>query len=142
MPVTIFLPHSTHDAATVAALRTALESYRVSVWADSRRLGPGEELPPRIQVATNMSQLGTVHLLQGHYFATLAAWTASHDTFAWLNEPRGGLTVPNQHGCPTAFAGPSRFALCLIVFGIIRGIRNVISHQARKAPSGQGRVQW
>jgi TIR domain len=51
MPVTIFLSHSTYDDATVAALRTALESYGVSVWADSQRLSAGEELTPRIQEA-------------------------------------------------------------------------------------------
>ena len=35
MPVAIFLSHSTHDGATVAVLRTVLESYGVSAWADS-----------------------------------------------------------------------------------------------------------
>lgn len=34
MPHTIFLSHSTHDDAIVAALRAALEVHGVSVWAD------------------------------------------------------------------------------------------------------------
>jgi hypothetical protein len=37
MPVTIFLSHSTHDDAIVAALRTALERQGISVLADSQR---------------------------------------------------------------------------------------------------------
>jgi hypothetical protein len=56
MPVTVFLSHSTHDDATVAALRAALESYGVSVWADSQRLSAGEELTPRIQEAIANAQ--------------------------------------------------------------------------------------
>lgn len=56
MPVTIFLSHSTHDDATVAALRTALEGHGVSVWADSQRLSAGEELTPRIQEAIANAQ--------------------------------------------------------------------------------------
>jgi hypothetical protein len=56
MSVAIFLSHSTHDDATVAALRIALESHGVSVWADSQRLSPGEELTPRIQEAIASAQ--------------------------------------------------------------------------------------
>jgi hypothetical protein len=41
MPVIIFLSHSTNDDATGAAFRTALESYGVSVWANSQRLSAG-----------------------------------------------------------------------------------------------------
>jgi hypothetical protein len=56
MPVIIFLSHSTYDDATVTALRTALESYGVVVWADSQRLTAGEELTPRIQEAIAKAQ--------------------------------------------------------------------------------------
>jgi hypothetical protein len=56
MPVTIFLSHSTYDDATVAALRTALESYDVSVWADSQCLSGGEELAPHVQEAIANAQ--------------------------------------------------------------------------------------
>jgi hypothetical protein len=38
MPVTIFLSHSTHDDATVGALRRALERHGIPGWADSQRL--------------------------------------------------------------------------------------------------------
>jgi hypothetical protein len=37
MPVSIFLWHSMYYDATMAALRTALESWGVSVWVDSQR---------------------------------------------------------------------------------------------------------
>src|SRR5215471_2951987 len=51
MALTIFLSHSTHDDAVVAALREALGSYGVSVWADSQRLSAGEALTPQIRQA-------------------------------------------------------------------------------------------
>src|SRR5712692_6014007 len=51
MPITIFLSHSTHDDATVTALRQALEPHGVSVWADSQRLSAGDDLTARIQEA-------------------------------------------------------------------------------------------
>jgi hypothetical protein len=38
MPVSIFLWHSMYYDATMAALRTALESWGVSVWANSQCL--------------------------------------------------------------------------------------------------------
>jgi hypothetical protein len=41
MPVAIFLSHSTHDDATVAALRIALESHGVSVWPIRSASAPG-----------------------------------------------------------------------------------------------------
>lgn len=66
MPVTIFLSHSTHDDATVAALRTALESHGVSVWADSQRLSPRQELTPRIQEA----------IANSHHFVVLLSLRA------------------------------------------------------------------
>jgi TIR domain len=63
MPVAIFLSHSTRDDATVAALRAALESYGVSIWADSQRLSAGEELIPRIQEA----------IANAHHFVVLVS---------------------------------------------------------------------
>jgi 5S rRNA maturation endonuclease (ribonuclease M5) len=64
LAVTIFLSHSTHDDATVAALRTALQSHGVSVWADSQRLSAGEELTPRIQEAIANAQHVLVKILR------------------------------------------------------------------------------
>ncbi len=56
MPCTIFLSHSTHDDAMVAALRAALEVHGVSVWADSQRLSGGDNLTARIQEAIKQAQ--------------------------------------------------------------------------------------
>src|SRR5215831_18348623 len=56
MPISVFLSHSTHDDATVTALRQALESHGVSVWADSQRLSAGDALTTRIQEAISQAQ--------------------------------------------------------------------------------------
>lgn len=105
MPVAIFLSHSTRDDATVAALRTALESHGVSVWADLQRISPGEELTPRIQEAIASAQHFVVLL-------TLGPRIPSRDG---AKIPDVGGDHGHGHGRLKADCGATFSPLCLIM---------------------------
>jgi tetratricopeptide (TPR) repeat protein len=117
MPVTIFLSHSTHNDATVAALRAALESHSVSVCvtmsgdcltalgrleeaaaAYETAIGLDEQRTDLRDVAVGRGQLGIVRLHQGNYPAALAAFTTARDTFTQLNEPASVAVAWQQIG--------------------------------------------
>ncbi len=51
----VFLSHSTRDDEIVAKIRKHLEGLGVEVWADSRRLAPGDKLKPEVETAIEAS---------------------------------------------------------------------------------------
>ncbi len=52
----IFISHASADDAFVAELRTALESYKLPVWVDSRNLRAGNKLAPEIEKAIEQAR--------------------------------------------------------------------------------------